>query len=216
MYSVKEIFKTIQGEGRLTGRVAVFVRFSGCNIWSGREQDRKRDSILNTAACPTWCDTDFRGGKRYNSRDLVAAISNTCADAPLVVFTGGEPLLQLDDELVRTLRADIPNIMIAVETNGSVEMPLYETEIDWVCVSPKQPPDQLKLLRGSELKVVVPAYDPLDYEAIATGFLFKSVSPCAVNGSLPNLEEVQVAINFCMDNPSWDLSIQTHKYLGLA
>lgn len=149
-YRVKEIFPTLQGEGHHAGRPAVFVRFTACNLWTGKEQDRIRDSERNAAHCPAWCDTDFVGGDRYAVDELVSAIERAAGPIRFVVFTGGEPLLQLDAALVRSLSA--LGFASAVETNGTVAVSddLRAAGL-WVCVSPKVAPSKLAQRSGDEI-----------------------------------------------------------------
>ena len=211
-YAVKEIFYTLQGEGALTGRPAVFCRFAGCNLWSGREEDRA------AAAC-TFCDTDFVGmdgtlGGRY--RDAAALASQIAALWPLgdrvgqgarfVVCTGGEPLLQLDQPLIAALHAR--GFEIAIETNGTLPLP---EGIDWVCVSPKAGA-ALAVTGGDELKVVVPqpGLDPLAFAGLA----FRRFSLQAMDGP-DRAGNTQWAIDFCLRHPQWQLSLQTHKITGI-
>jgi 7-carboxy-7-deazaguanine synthase len=208
-YSVKEIFFTLQGEGANAGRAAVFCRFAGCNLWSGREEDR-------TSAICRFCDTDFvgtegsLGGKYIDAPKLAATIAGQWPTAQterrLVVLTGGEPLLQVDAELVNALHDH--SFEVAVETNGTLDAP---GGLDWICVSPKAG-TILKLRMGQELKVVVPQ-DGLDLEQLATmPFEHRFVQP--MDG--PHiLENTRWAIEWCLRNPSWRLSIQTHKVLGI-
>lgn len=209
VYSVKEIFYTLQGEGMQTGRPAVFCRFSGCNLWNGREQDR------NIAIC-RFCDTNFYGidgqggGKFKTSLILAKAIEflwpATYPFNRYVVFTGGEPLLQLDTLLINSLHA--LHFEIAIETNGTIAIP---TGIDWICVSPKVNA-QLNVFKGDELKVVIPQENQvlIDYEHLNFQHFF--VQPM----SGPNLKyNTQLAINFVKSNPRWKLSIQTHKLLQI-
>lgn len=208
MYTVKEILYTLQGEGARTGRAAVFCRFSGCNLWSGREQDR------STAACD-FCDTDFigtdgpGGGKFETAEDLADAIARIWPEGapgtPYVVFTGGEPLLQLDESTVSACKRR--GFEIAVETNGTVDAP---PGIDWITVSPK-PRSDLRLTRGDELKLVFPhAVTP---ESVADlDFPLFFLQP--LDG--PNqAENTARAVAYCRDNPTWRLSLQTHKFLGI-
>jgi len=208
-YSVKEIFYTLQGEGRNTGRAAVFCRFAGCNLWSGREQDRA------SAVC-TFCDTDFvgtdgRGGGRFaDATTLSVAISNTWnggSSAPrFVVLTGGEPLLQVDEALTSALQD--AGFEIAVETNGTIEPP---AGIDWICVSPKAPPPFV-VTRGDELKLVYPnpCLEPADVEHLE----FDNLLLQPLDG--PELELNQAAaVAYCLANPHWHLTLQTHKHLGI-
>ena len=207
-YAVKEIFYTLQGEGANAGRPAVFCRFAGCNLWSGLERDRA------SAVCK-FCDTDFvgtdgtRGGKYVTAAELAAVIANewpvTSKGTRLVVCTGGEPLLQLDAPLIAALHAE--GFEIAVETNGTIAAP---TGIDWICVSPKAGADLVQT-RGHELKVVVP--QPLDFDYLsALDFEHRFVQP--MDGP-SRLENTQCAIDWCLQNPEWRLSVQTHKVIGI-
>jgi 7-carboxy-7-deazaguanine synthase (Cx14CxxC type) len=207
-YSVKEIFYTLQGEGTHAGRPAVFCRFSGCNLWSGRESDRA------TAVCK-FCDTDFVGtdgelGGKYDNEELAQRIDSlwpvTHAASKFVVFTGGEPLLQLDKALIDSIHAR--GFEIAIETNGTVDVP---EGIDWVCVSPKMG-SILKVKRGNELKVVIPQerQSLADYESLQFEHFY--VQP--MDG--PDAERnTRLAIDICKNNPKWKLSIQTHKLLQI-
>jgi 7-carboxy-7-deazaguanine synthase len=207
-YAVKEIFYTLQGEGGLTGRPAVFCRFSGCNLWSGREEDRA------DAVC-TFCDTDFVGmdgsnGGRYPDpptlADAIAAAWPEGAGSRFVVCTGGEPLLQLDPPLVDALHAR--GFDIAIETNGTIEPP---PGIDWVCVSPKAGAPMV-VTAGDELKIVVPqaGLEPLDFAWL--DFARFSVQPMDGPDRLGNTEW---AVAFCLAHPQWQLSLQTHKITGI-
>ncbi len=207
-YAVKEIFYTIQGEGAQAGRPAVFCRFAGCNLWSGREQDRAG------AAC-TFCDTDFvgtdgsGGGKFDSAAGLAAAVAShwpVGAAQPFCVLTGGEPLLQVDAPLVAALHRR--GFTIAVETNGTVQAP---PGIDWICVSPKAG-NALAQHHGNELKVVVPQ-PGLDLDALARlPFTHHLLQP--MDG--PRLREnTALAIAHCLADPRWRLSTQTHKALGI-
>jgi 7-carboxy-7-deazaguanine synthase len=207
-YSVKEIFYTLQGEGAHTGRAAVFCRFAGCNLWTGREADRGQ------AICQ-FCDTDFvgtdgdGGGKFADAVELAQAIANKwprgVAGKRFVVCTGGEPLLQLDAALIDALHER--GFMIAVETNGTLPVP---TGVDWVCVSPKSGAP-LVVTSGQEIKVVYPqATDPRIYEVL--GFENFFIQP--MDG--PSAAESQrLAVQFCSENPMWRLSLQTHKIVGI-
>jgi 7-carboxy-7-deazaguanine synthase (Cx14CxxC type) len=211
-YAVKEIFYTLQGEGGLTGRPAVFCRFAGCNLWSGREADR-------AAAVCAFCDTDFVGtdgtdGGRY--RDAAALAGRIAALWPpadqsgpgacFVVCTGGEPLLQLDPPLIEALHAR--GFEIAVETNGTIALP---PGLDWVCVSPKAGAP-LVATAGDELKIVVPqpGLDPLAFAGLA----FRRFSVQPMDGP-DRARNTQWAIQFCLDHPRWQLSLQTHKMTGI-
>ena len=210
-YTVKEIFYTLQGEGAQTGRPAVFCRFSGCNLWSGREADRA------TAEC-TFCDTDFVGvgvdGGRYANAQALATAVRACwpnehmatGARPLVVCTGGEPLLQLDDAAVAALHN--AGFEIAIETNGTQHAP---AGIDWVCVSPKGK-TQLVLTHGDELKLVYPQQDapPERFEHLP----FRRFSLQPMDG--PDVERnTRLALEYCLAHPRWRLSLQTHKLLGI-
>ncbi len=207
-YQVKEIFYTLQGEGANAGRPAVFCRFAGCNLWSGREQDRAQ------AVC-RFCDTDFVGtdgadGGRFASAEaLAAAIAARWAGAPggtrFVVFTGGEPLLQLDPALIDAMHRQA--FEIAVETNGSIAAP---AGIDWICVSPKAGAP-LRQTSGQELKVVVPQ-PGLDLDELAAlDFEHRFVQPMDGSAAAHN---THWAIAHCLRDPRWRLSVQTHKFLG--
>ena len=208
-YTVKEIFYTLQGEGANAGKAAVFCRFSGCNLWSGREEDRSR------AVCQ-FCDTDFvgvgpDGGKFSDARSLVQAISSAwraedASSQKFVVCTGGEPLLQVDDSLVRALHS--AGFTVAVETNGTRNAP---GNIDWVCVSPKAGAPLVQN-SGNELKLVFPqpaampdAFESLSFEHF---FLQPMDGPAAE-------ENTRLAIEYCMKHPRWRLSLQTHKQVGI-
>ncbi|MFV0279490.1 MAG: 7-carboxy-7-deazaguanine synthase [Rhodoblastus sp.] len=207
-YSVKEIFKTLQGEGGQAGRAAVFCRFSGCNLWSGREADRA------TAIC-RFCDTDFvgvdgEGGGRFASAgQLAARIEQTWRGdmaRRYVVFTGGEPLLQLDAALIAAIAAR--GFEIAVETNGAIAAP---AGIDWICVSPKAG-EPLAQITGQELKLVFPQEGamPQDFEHLAFERFF--LQP--MDG--PNrAENTERAIAHCLAHPQWRISLQTHKLMGI-
>ena len=208
-YAVKEIFLTLQGEGGQAGRPAVFCRFAGCNLWSGREQDR-------AGAVCNFCDTDFvgmdgEGGGRFATADDLAAAVEAAwtggADDRLVVLTGGEPLLQVDAALIAALHSR--RFSLALETNGTVAVP---PGIDWICVSPKaQAP--LAQLSGHELKLVYPQrdVDPARFESLAfERFLLQPMDGPA------RAENTQAAIAYCLAHPRWRLSVQTHKYLGIA
>jgi 7-carboxy-7-deazaguanine synthase len=208
-YAVKEIFYTLQGEGGNAGRAAVFCRFAGCNLWSGRASDRE-------AAQCRFCDTDFvgtdgtGGGKFAQAADLAAAIAShwpaTAGGRRLVVLTGGEPVLQVDEALTEALHA--LGFEIAVETNGTLDAP---PGIDWICVSPKAG-TQLRLRSGSELKVVVPQ-EGLDLEELADlDFGQHLLQP--MDGPLLRAN-TQWAIRRCMEDPRWRLSVQTHKIIGI-
>ncbi len=208
-YSVKEIFYTLQGEGAQTGRPAVFCRFAGCNLWSGVEYDRAK------SIC-TFCDTDFvgtngpGGGKFQTADDLVAAVADLwpagLGGTPLVVCTGGEPLLQLDRRLVDVFHRKGFNV--AVETNGTLVVP---ENIDWICVSPKADA-ALVQVTGNELKLVYPQEMAKPERFAHLGFAHFFLQP--MDG--PELEaNTAAAAHYCMEHPQWRLSLQTHKLIGL-
>jgi 7-carboxy-7-deazaguanine synthase len=205
-YAVKETFLTLQGEGMQAGRRAVFLRFAGCNLWSGREQDRA------SAAC-TFCDTDFVGmdgenGGRYEAEALAGKVNALwgVGERKLVVITGGEPLLQLDAELIDALHAR--GFAIAVETNGTLAAP---EGIDWLCVSPKAGTEVVQR-SGDELKLVwpQPGIDPA--ECSDWDFDHFLVQP--MDGADRDAA-IQQSIAFVMEHPDWELSLQTHKLIGL-
>ncbi len=209
-YSIKEIYYTLQGEGFHAGTPAVFCRFTGCNLWSGREEDR------STAKC-TFCDTDFigidgpNGGKFSNPMSLALAARSlwptpSPRSSPLIVCTGGEPLLQLDEQLVAALHE--VGFTIAVETNGTCAPP---AGLDWICVSPKQGVD-IVLRQGSELKLVFPQsmampdkFEDLDFKHF---FLQPMDGPMRESNT-------QLAVKYCLEHPQWRLSLQTHKFTGI-
>jgi 7-carboxy-7-deazaguanine synthase (Cx14CxxC type) len=207
-YAVKEIFLTLQGEGAHAGRTAVFCRFSGCNLWTGREQDRA------TAVCK-FCDTDVVGtdgtlGGRYaNADDLAEAIAAQWKGPQnhrYTVLTGGEPLLQVDTALIDALHAR--GFTIAIETNGTIEPP---PGLDWICVSPKAG-SELVVRKGHELKLVYPQAEnsPEDF----AGLEFERFSLQPMDG--PDIaQSTQAAIAYCLRHPQWRLSVQTHKTLGI-
>lgn len=210
-YSVKEMYYTLQGEGAQTGRAAVFLRFAGCNLWSGREADR------STAVC-RFCDTDFvgtdgqGGGKFTQARDLARAVT-ACwlADAggrPFVVCTGGEPLLQLDEALIAALHT--AGFEIGVESNGTLAAP---AGIDWLCVSPKAAAGIVQT-RGQELKLVFPQPEAAARPENFVGLDFDHFYLQPMDG--PELaDNTREAIAYCLANPQWKLSLQTHKIVGI-
>lgn len=209
-YAVKEIFYTLQGEGAQTGRPAVFCRFAGCNLWSGREDDRA------SAICK-FCDTDFAdtngpgGGKFATGEALASAIERAWPNGAglekrFVVCTGGEPLLQIDNELIEALHAR--GFEIAVETNGTIEAP---SGLDWICVSPKAGA-AFKQRGGDELKLVYPqaGAEPEDFEQMPFRHFF--LQP--MDGPARE-ENTSLALKYCLEHPRWRLSLQTHKILGI-
>ena len=212
-YVVKEVFYTLQGEGANAGRPAVFCRFTGCNLWSGWEEDRDK----GRAGCSVWCDTDFLGtdgpggGRFATAQDLARAVASKWPGGavrarPLAVCTGGEPLLQLDEELVGAFHA--AGFEVAVETNGTRRPP---PGLDWVCVSPKAGAD-LVLRRGDELKLVFPqeGAEPERYEHLDFRHFF--LQP--MDG--PRRERnTRLAVRYCLEHPQWRLGLQTQKILGI-
>lgn len=217
-YTVREVFHTLQGEGSEAGRAATFVRFTGCNAWSGHEKDRERDHVRTGASCALWCDTDFARGDRMELDALVALVRETAAHhgapSPLVVLTGGEPLLQVDQHLVRALHK--AGHRVAVETNGSIVPPFVE-ELDHVTVSPKWLDERWKLCRGTDLKLVVPAFDPgraleLVSEAEDPDLAFRHWFVQPQDG---HAGAQAWAKAFALGNPRWRLGLQTHKLIGL-
>lgn len=208
-YAVKEIFYTLQGEGANVGRPAVFCRFAGCNLWSGREEDRE------TEVCG-FCDTDFvgtdgpGGGKFRTARELAGAVAAAWPNVPggrrFVVCTGGEPLLQLDDQLVCALHE--AGFEIAIETNGTAAA---ADGIDWICVSPKAG-TELVITSGDELKLVFPQAGarPAQFERL--GFRHFFLQP--MDGP-ERAENTKRAVHYCLEHPLWRLSLQTHKILGI-
>ncbi len=212
-YAIAETFYTLQGEGYHAGTPAQFIRFAGCNVWSGRDEDRDRDARRSGVHCPRFCDTDFIVKQRVRFDELELAAP---ADVPLVVLTGGEPLLQVDQRLVDALHERFPRALVAVETNGTRPIPCA---VDWVCVSPKVSVERLAMRSGDELKVVVPAYDPADYESIADGFAHRWVSAEAqmldVGRSLLVADNLRAAAEWTMAHPRWRLTVQMHKMIGI-
>ena len=216
MYIVKELFPTLQGEGAHAGRAAVFCRFAGCNLWSGREEDRA------TAICQ-FCDTDFvgsdgfGGGKFETAATLADAIElswrSTLAGPQqrYVVFTGGEPLLQLDDELINALHHK--GFEVAIETNGTLKVP---KGIDWVCVSPKAG-SELIVLQADELKLVIPQNDHQQLEKLMArfeGMDYRNRFLQPMDG--PSLKSnTELAVSLCQKRPLWRLSLQSHKLIGI-
>ena len=212
-YAVKEIFYTLQGEGANVGRPAVFLRFSGCNLWSGLDRDRQAGS----GGCSRWCDTNFvgtdgvGGGKFRSAQELFNAVASywprsTKQATPFVVCTGGEPLLQLDESLLATFRAE--GWSVSVETNGTLEPPSRDL---WLTVSPKAL-STLKITRGNELKLVFPQPEasPERFENLNFDHFF--LQP--MDG--PNVvEHTTLALKYCLDHPQWRLSLQTHKILKI-
>ena len=208
-YSVKEIYYTLQGEGAQSGRAAVFLRFAGCNLWSGLEKDREQ------ATCQ-FCDTDFvgtdgpNGGKFLDAASLARAVRAQwpahVRGRPYVVCTGGEPLLQLDSAAVAAFKEQ--GFEIGIETNGTLLPP---AGIDWICVSPKADAEQ-KLKRGDELKLVYPQAKALPERFVDQDFTHFFLQPMDNPDRVQNTE---AATQYCLEHPQWRLSLQTHKLIGI-
>jgi 7-carboxy-7-deazaguanine synthase (Cx14CxxC type) len=207
-YSVKEIFYTLQGEGAQTGRAAVFCRFAGCNLWTGREEDR------DTATCQ-FCDTDFvgvgpEGGKFQSSQELAEAVAaqwpTVNGNSRFVVCTGGEPLLQLDEDAIGALQAR--GFQVAVETNGTEPAP---NSLDWICVSPKAGAPLVQRT-GNELKLVYP--QPAAPPELFATLNFEHFFLQPMDGPDRDIN-TRLAVEYCLRHPQWRLSLQTHKLLGL-
>ncbi|MEL6986356.1 MAG: 7-carboxy-7-deazaguanine synthase [Bacteroidota bacterium] len=206
MYKIKEIYYTIQGEGANAGSPAVFCRFAGCNLWSGREEDRHK-AICN------FCDTNFFGtdgvnGGSYTAESLVEKLLSLWPNEEqvMVVCTGGEPMLQLDEALIDLMHAH--NIFIAIETNGTMHVP---DSIDWICVSPKADTEIVQT-KGHELKLVYPQIEnkPSDFEQLQFDHFY--LQP--LDNSKKEVNTYQ-CMQYCLENPKWKLSLQIHKYLGI-
>jgi 7-carboxy-7-deazaguanine synthase len=205
-YAVKEIFYTLQGEGAHAGRPAVFLRFAGCNLWTGLERDREK----GPGGCSRWCDTDFVGGTKFRTAaDLFAAVAAHWPDAsvpPFVVCTGGEPLLQLDTPLLSQFEG--AGWFVSVETNGTVDPPAGKL---WLTVSPKAG-SELRVLKGNELKLVFPQVgaEPARFEGLEFEHFFLQPMDSALRA-----ENTQRALEYCLAHPRWRLSLQTHKILDI-
>ena len=207
-YSVKEIYYTLQGEGYHTGRPAVFIRFSGCNLWTGHENDR-------SGAICNWCDTDFVGtnginGGKLSAEEVINTINSlwigNVQTEPYVVCTGGEPLLQMDESLIKAIHK--AGYEIGLETNGTMIPP---DGIDWICVSPKTNAD-LVLKNGNELKVVYPqcGMNPRMHEKLKFDHFY--IQPM---DGIDQKNNIKISEKFVLDHPKWKLSLQTHKILGI-
>ena len=206
MYAIKEIYKTIQGEGAQAGRAAVFVRFSGCNLWSGREKHRE------SAVC-NFCDTDFVGtngvnGGNYSATQIAQIILEIWGTSfnKLIVFTGGEPMLQLDETLIKICQEN--GFETAIETNGTIPIDFH---IDWICVSPKEG-SELVVKKGNELKVVFPQIGQNLNYFLNLDFDHLFLQPMDSHEKKDNTAKT---IQYCLENPQWKLSIQQHKLLGI-
>ena len=210
-YNVKEIYYTLQGEGAQAGRAAVFCRLTGCNLWSGREQDR------NHADC-SFCDTDFigtdgqNGGKFKTAQDLAKKISTIWGDdksEAFVVFTGGEPSLQLDNTLIEAVKDY--GFEVAIESNGTNALP---ESLDWICISPK-PNQNLKQTRGHELKFIYPQDTLSPEDFIDLDFEHFYLQPMFCEDEELTYHNIQASITYCLQNPQWQLSLQIHKIIGI-
>ena len=230
-YRVKNVFRTVQGEGFWMGRPAVFVRLVGCNMWSGYETDRERDVERTGADCPLWCDTDFtkEESTTYDVQGVVDAMVEEGGDIRFCVLTGGEPFLQADARLIEALHA--AGFQVAVETNGTValEEAFWSEEQgavvppDWIVCSPKLPEDELALECFDELKLIVPDYQPSAYAEFAERARTHKVEGETVpllwlqpeDG--PRLEQAKrVAVELAQERPTWRVGVQGHKVLGVA
>jgi 7-carboxy-7-deazaguanine synthase len=223
-YHVKAMFETLQGEAWWTGTPSIFVRLVGCNQWTGYEEDRERDAERHGSDCPLWCDTNFtpEGATYLTSRQICERLGVINSQINHVVFTGGEPFLQMDSGLIETLHEH--GFYVHVETNGT--MPLSDTfdgdEPDWICCSPKLPEPQTEIERIDELKLVVPDYRPRDYTT-----LIPRVRPREMAGETrkpmfvqpedgPRLDEAKdLAVEIAKNDPRWRVSTQSHKTLGI-
>ncbi len=204
---MKEIFYSLQGEGANAGRAAVFCRFAGCNLWSGREEDRSR----GPGSCSRWCDTDFLGGTDYALDALVESIEgeNRGRGCRFAVLTGGEPLLQIDRDFVHALHRI--GFEVAIETNGTIAVSI--PEIDWICVSPKAGAPFVQRT-GDELKLIFPQAGLMPGDLPIDALDFRHLFLQAMDG--PLLEaNLPAAARYCMDHPRWRLSLQTHKFVGI-
>jgi 7-carboxy-7-deazaguanine synthase (Cx14CxxC type) len=200
-YRIKEVFWSIQGEGRNVGEPSIFVRFSGCNQWTGVERDRS----AGNADCARWCDTDFHDGESLEHDVLVARIDALRSHAQLVVFTGGEPLLQLSSKLLRDVAA--MHLRAAVETNGTLPLPAGQC---WITVSPKGGKHPLRIVRGNELKLVYPQAGVQPHEVERLEFDHFYLQP---RDNSP--ENTRACLDYVSLHPRWRLSVQVHKYIGV-
>ena len=207
-YSVKSMFYTLQGEGVHSGQPAVFIRFTGCNFWSGREEDRA------SSACP-FCDTDFVGtngeeGGRLTSEEIAMRARELGGDCEIVVLTGGEPLLQVDKDLTNDLKSK--GFQVHVETNGSKKINKKELNLDWVTCSPKSK-ERHQLEMCDELKVIYPAQDPIFWSTIIKA-KHHFIQPEDGLGRTLEMSSI-LSVEFVKHNPGWRVSVQTHKVLGI-
>lgn len=230
-YRVKAVWRTLQGEGFFAGRPAVFVRFVGCNMWSGEEKDRRRDAERHGADCPLWCDTDFRkaGSRALSARELAEEMTRVGGEIRFCVLTGGEPFLQADAALIEALHA--AGFLVAVETNGTIALQeafsceaAQETSAvcppDWIVCSPKLPEEELRIEYCDELKLVVPDYRPEHYAAFARRVRHHSVGVerrpllwLQPEDGPRFVEAKRLAVELALVHPAWRVSTQTHKVL---
>lgn len=210
-YAIREVFGTLQGEGAQAGTPMVFVRFAGCNLWSGREADRARDAARTEAACPRYCDTDFVGGERLTGEEVLGRVQ-ACAGPAWICWTGGEPALQLDRELLLAARA--AGYRSAIETNGTLSLDAVADLLDWVCVSPKPPhPEGLAVRTGDELKLIYRGQDAVELARwAALDFRHRSLQPEWGPAYPRHLAEALALLPL---QSAWRLSLQTHKVLGI-
>lgn len=229
-YQVKAIWKTLQGEGAFAGRPAVFVRFVGCNIWTGEDKDRLRDAERTGASCPLWCDTEFtkKGSSRLTASELIEEMNRVAGAIRFCVLTGGEPFLQADAPLIRALHE--AGFWVAVETNGTVALaeafthPIDQTlsPPDWIVCSPKLPASALKIEYSDELKLVVPDYSLCDYLAFSAkvrthlyqGHPSRYLWLQPEDGARKQ-EATSQAIGTALAHPDWRVSVQIHKILDV-
>ena len=223
-YSVKAVWRTLQGEGAWAGRPAVFVRFTGCNMWTGYEKDRAADTERHGAACPLWCDTDFtkEGASKLTASKLVDEMLAVAGDIRFCVLTGGEPFLQADGPLVRALHE--AGFFVAAETNGTISLSetFGDTPPNWVVCSPKLPAAELVIEHMDELKLIVPDYRPEEYASLAERTRIHTLGGASTKflwlqpEDGPRLDEAtQLAVDLAQSNPSWRVSVQIHKVLGV-
>lgn len=212
-YTVREIFRTLQGEGAQSGTPMLFVRFAGCNLWTGRQADRARDAERHGAACPLFCDTDFVSGERLTAEEIRTRLA-ALPGPRWICFTGGEPTLSLDAALLEATRA--AGYRAALETNGTVSLDGPEGIrglLDWVCVSPKVAPERLAVRSGDELKLVYRGQDPAELAAwAALDFTHLSLQP---EWGPDYQRHLGAALALLPSQPRWRLSLQTHKLVGL-
>jgi 7-carboxy-7-deazaguanine synthase len=233
-YTVKEVFRTVQGEGHHAGTAALFVRFAGCNMWSGDDEDRIRDAVRNEAECPRWCDTDFRAhdAMRWTSEELGSVVKDRVRGVPLIVLSGGEPLLQVDAALLDCLHNAAPHATISIETNGTVS-PRFDYGGDylapdgnvdialasslrpwlWLTMSPKRARASTRLTYAHEIKLVVPAYNPDEWADFPV--LHRFVQPLAHGTQRDERSEHRAAMWVAHGDGKWRLSLQTHKMVGV-